>query len=320
MKISVIMPIYNAEKYLNKCIQSVIDQTYTNWELIAIDDGSKDSSFFILSEFAVKDSRIKGETKKNEGPGVTRNRALDKATGDYVVFLDADDYIEPDYFKLLKERVEIENADVVFIDVFQETPDGRLIKYEKMSSFKSDCRKDMIGCQMTGYMPWGGWRKAASRSLIEKHHLRYTAQAVGEEAIFSFELLRHAKKISFIEKNLYHYINHSGSQSKTKNSTWETTLEKMKEHLEKEGIREEYDDCLNAFAFTVLISWLLRNSKKMSIHRCLSFFKGKVKEFETVYGWEIESRYMRKEVRILKPVVKMKILLPVVIAAKVVKK
>ena len=146
------------------------------------------------------------------------------ATGDYIVYVDADDYIEPDYFELLNNKIEEEHADVIFIDVIQESADGTVYKYEKMSDFANKNRKDLLGCQMTGFMPWGGCRKVASKSLILNNNIKYSQDPTGEEAIYSFELLRNAKKISFIEKNLYHYINHLGSQSKSQNCTWEVTL------------------------------------------------------------------------------------------------
>lgn len=194
MKISVIIPVYNAGKYLEKCLNSVVAQTYSLWEIIAINDGSRDNSWEILCQYAEKDKRIKIDTKENEGPGQTRNRALDKASGDIIVFLDADDYIEPNYFELLVKIIIEENADVVFIDVIQESPDGKVIKHEKMSNFSKRSKKTILGCQMTGYMPWGGWRKAVLRSLIDEQHLRYTDRPAGEEAIYSFELLRHSRK------------------------------------------------------------------------------------------------------------------------------
>lgn len=316
MKISVIIPVYNAEQYLYKCLDSVVAQTYDAWEVIAIDDGSKDNSFRILEEYARKDQRFHVETKKNEGSGLTRNRALEQATGDMIVFLDADDYIEKDYFRLLEEEVKRKGRDVVFIDVTQERPDGSIIKYEKMSSFKNRCRKELLGCQMTGYMPWGGWRKAVSREIIDQQYLRYTADTVGEEAIFSFELLRNAVNIGFIEKNLYHYINHPGSQSKNPNGTWTTTLQKMKAHLKEKGIWAEYEEHISSFGFIVMISWLLQYAKQHSIMNTLQAFKKERRNYQTEYGWHLNPHYLRKEVRLLFPFVRMNWLLPVVVAAK----
>lgn len=318
MKVSVVVPVYNAEKYLEKCLCSVISQTYEDWELIAIDDGSSDNSYKILEAFAKRDFRIKIGKKEREGPGLTRNAALERATGDFVVFLDADDYIEPDYFELLKREADIKHADVVFTDVILEDPAGRIIRYEQMSRFRHCSRKELLGCQMTGYMPWGGCRKAASRTLIEREQLRYTDDVVGEEAVFSFELLRHAGKIAFIQKSLYHYVNHPGSQSKNPLGNWEITLDKMRRHLLEKGILCEYEDCLNAFAFTVMILWLLRKGSTGGFWECRKKMKEQLVRFEGDYGWKINRGYLRKEISPLVPLFQKKIVLPAVIAAKVI--
>lgn len=315
MKISVIVPVYNAEKYLNKCIESVLAQTYPDWELILVDDGSKDGSADIIDGYAASDTRIKAIHQENAGPGMARNRGIEEATGDMIVFLDSDDYIEKDYFQLLAERVSDEGAEVVFIDVIQEKPDGKVIRLEKMSRFKEKSKNDMIGCQMTGYMPWGGVRKAVSRKLIEENDLRYSADPVGEEAIFSFEMLRNAKKISFIEKGLYHYVNHPGSQSKNPNGTWEVTLAKMKQHLEEKGIEQEYEAQVASFAFVVMILWLLKYAKKNSIVATWKNFCERRRAYINDYGWQLNPGYVRKEVRLLIPFIRMHLLLPIVVAA-----
>lgn len=314
MLISVIIPVYNAEKYLKKCLESVRLQTFDDWEVIAIDDGSTDNSFTILQYYASLDKRFRIARQTNVGPGETRNRAMDKAEGDMIVFIDSDDYIENDYFQLLSERMS-NGADVVFIDIIQEKPNGEIIRLEKMSKFKNKSKTDMIGCQMTGYMPWGGVRKAVSRNLIEKNQLRYTTDPVGEEAIFSFEMLRNAQNIAFIEKNLYHYVNHPGSQSKTPIGTWEVTLKKMRQHMEANGIKQEYRVHLASFAFVVLISWLLKYSKVNSLDETWRCLCEKRKEYISEYSWQLNPDYIRKDVRILIPFVRMHLLLPIVVAA-----
>lgn len=315
MKISVIVPVFNAEKYLKKCVDSVISQTHTDWEMILVDDGSNDKSGDIADSYAVKDTRIRVFHQENAGPGMARNHGIDKATGDFLVFLDSDDYIEREYFLLLSNCIKEQGAEAVFIDVIQEKPDGEIIRYEKMSRFKEKSKKDMIGCQMTGYMPWGGVRKAVSRKLVTENHLRYSADTVGEEAIFSFEVLRNARKVSFIENGLYHYVNHPGSQSKNPNGTWEVTLAKMKQHLEEKGIEQEYKVQVASFAFVVMILWLLRYAKKNSIVATWKSFCKKRKAYINEYGWQLNPGYVRKEVRLLLPFVRMHLLLPIVVAA-----
>lgn len=320
MRISVIIPVYNAEKYLSQCLESVCNQTYTDWEVIAVDDGSLDNSYEILQEYAAKDSRFIIETKKNEGPGLTRNRALDKATGDYIVFLDSDDYIDKNYFELLERKYNETKAEVIFIDVLQEDIKGKVLRHEKMSNFKDLNRKDMIGCQMTGYMPWGGCRKAASRDLVEREQLRYSEDTVGEEAIFSFELLRNANNVVFIEKPLYHYINHPGSQSKNPNGTWEVTLKKMEEHLNARGLMDEYRDALASFAFVVLISWILRFTKNNSFIKTYVALKEEINKYSNNYNWNLNKKYLRREVGYLILFIKYRLLLPVILAAKIVRR
>lgn len=320
MKISVIIPVYNAEKYLRKCLDSVCNQTYADWEVIAVDDGSKDNSYKILQEYAEKDSRFIVETKKNEGPGLTRNRALEKASGNYVVFLDSDDYIEKDYFELLVMKYKETGSEVIFIDVIQEDPKGKVIRYERMSDFKFFDRKGMISCQMTGFMPWGGWRKACSRQLIEREHLRYTEDTVGEEAIFSFELLRNANDVVFIEKPLYHYINHPGSQSKNPNGTWSITLKKMEEHLKEKRILEEYREGINSFAFVVLISWLLKFSKLNSLLVTFKEFGARLNRFRSDYGSTSVGKYTRKEIALVYRMLQYHLTMLVVLAARMVRR
>lgn len=315
IKISVIIPVYNAEKYLEKCIGSVISQDYTNWEIIAIDDGSKDNSWKILCCYANDDKRIIVETKENEGPGVTRNKCMEKASGDVIVFIDADDYIEPIYFSLLVEKIKNENADVVFIDVIQESPEGKIIKHERMSSFSTLDKKTLIGCQMTGYLPWGGVRKAALASIIKKNNLMYGKVSAGEESIFSFELLRHARNICFINRSLYHYINRVNSQSKKTSES--PTLENMRKHLVDNGLFEEYEESLNALAFTKLIQWLLGYVYNHSVQETLKCFKNKVSSFKSEYSWDFRLKYLRKELRIIYPFVRCDFLTPIVLAAKI---
>ena len=155
MKISVIVPVYNSEKYIERCVESIMAQTYQNWELILIDDGSVDNSFSILCEFEKQDSRIRVFHQNNMGPGIARNVGISRATGDYIVFVDSDDRINADYFNLLSKKTE----DVVFIDIEQVDEDFRVLKTEHMSFFKNLSKDDFLRQQMTGKINWGGCEK-----------------------------------------------------------------------------------------------------------------------------------------------------------------
>lgn len=271
MKISVIVPVYNAEKYLKKCIMSVLRQTYDNWELILVDDGSKDGSPAIVDFAAKKDARIKAVHQENAGPGAARNLGISEATGDYVVFLDSDDYIDKDYFRLLESKAK--NNDVVFIDVAQVDSNGKLLKEEKMSQYKSWSKDRLLRSQMTGKIPWGGVRKAVSLTLLKDNNIEYTLHSIGEEALYSFRVLYAADKIGFLDvKTVYYYVNHKGSQSKIKmRDPWGGVVKNLREYIQQMELYEKFADTLNAFNATATV---------VSLDKISRLYKGKERRQE----------------------------------------
>lgn len=317
MKVSVIIPVFNAKEYIEKCFNSVINQTYPIWEIIAIDDGSKDDSWDIMKKYALQENRIKVFRQVNSGPGVTRNNALLKSSGDYIVFLDSDDYIENNYFQLLVEKIEKTKADVVFIDLIQENVDGKVIRYEKMSKFSSLDRRDLIGTQMTGKMPWGGVRKAVKKELLKKNEIFFSEDSVGEEAIYSFELLRNSQNVVFIDKPLYHYVNHVNSQSKSgEDDSWGIVAKKLKQHLCELHIEGEYEKAINAFGYAAFISWILNYSRHNSIWSCRKEIRKHFNYFLKEYGWNINKKYLRVEAVWTMLFIHCRLFLPLIFGAK----
>lgn len=156
-KISVIVPVYNASTYIGRCIESVQAQTYKKWELILVDDGSKDDSLNICSEYASKDTRIHVIHQENAGPGIARNTGIDMANGEYIVFIDSDDYIEKEYFSLLSKH----NEDVVFINVQNVDETGRVVRRDFMSNNQHLSKDTILRRQMTGCVNWGGGKKVS---------------------------------------------------------------------------------------------------------------------------------------------------------------
>ena len=116
-KVTVVVPVYNAEKYLTECLESIQRQTYSNIEIILVDDGSKDSSPALCDAFQKKDNRIKVVHKMNEGAGKSRNKGIEMATGDYILFVDSDDYIKSDMYQILYENIIKAKADISICDV-----------------------------------------------------------------------------------------------------------------------------------------------------------------------------------------------------------
>lgn len=141
MKFSIVCPVYNSEKYLSAAIDSVLEQDYKNWELVLVDDGSLDNSREIMSEYSERDSRIRLVHQDNSGPGAARNAGIEHSTGDYLVFLDSDDRLVPNYLSRLEPLAN--SNDLVFIDVLQVDEYGNAIAREEMSKF-SHLDKDRL--------------------------------------------------------------------------------------------------------------------------------------------------------------------------------
>lgn len=247
VKFSIIIPVYNAERYLAKSIGSVLSQTYSNWEMICIDDGSTDSSAKVVSEYASKDQRILLLQQRNSGPGIARNMGIERATGDYVVFLDSDDYLSENYLELLSYHTE----DVVFIDVQRVDDSGQVLGKEPMGIYKEKNKEDILRWQMTGKILWGGVRKAVRLDVLKFNNITYSNHQIGEEAIYSFKVLFFAKTVGFIDQVVYNYVQHNDSQSHVKSEDpWGDVAENMRDCIKKMGVYERYADSLNAFLIT----------------------------------------------------------------------
>ena len=247
MKISVIVPVYNAANYIAKCIQSVQNQTFSSWELILIDDGSQDNSLDIIRRFAIEDDRIKVIHQENSGAGMARNNGIENAIGDYIVFLDSDDYISEKYLSLLSSH----NEDVVFIDVEAVDEGGNVVRREYLSQYKNMDKDDFMRAQMTGKINWGGVRKAVKRKIIDTNNIRYSDHKVGEEALFTYSSVFNSKTIGFIEKPVYFYIQRADSLSHTKiDDPWGEVALALKSKTKENGSYIKYANTINAFLLT----------------------------------------------------------------------
>ena len=254
-KISVIIPVYNSEKYISRCIDSIIAQSYENWELILVNDGSTDNSLNILNHYKQKDFRIFVYSQKNKGPGAARNLGIKNASGDYIVFIDSDDFISANYFELLSTK----NEDIVFIDIEQIDDKSRKIKSEYMSKYAVLSKDKLIRGQMTGLIPWGGVRKAVRRKLIVNNNICYSKFKIGEEAIYSFLILYYAKNFSFINTPVYSYVIHDKSLSHTKNlNPWEDVATSLKNTIVNMSMYATYCNTLNAFFLNAYIISMYR--------------------------------------------------------------
>lgn len=218
--VSVIVPIYNVEKYLRHCIESIINQTYQELEIILIDDGSPDGSGVICEEYAKKDSRIKVVHKQNEGLGFARNTGLEYVTGDYVCFVDSDDWLEKNAIESWLNAIESNNADMVMCNYQKINDNGELlyryqITKEKLIFEESDIIKNIF-LPMIGRNSYEKedftinmcvWTNIYSTHIIKDNHIRFLSEReyLSEDICFNLEYLLHTKKVVMIPDNLYCY-------------------------------------------------------------------------------------------------------------------
>ncbi len=318
MKISVIVPVYNAEDYLKRCIDSVVAQTYTCWELILVNDGSRDGSADIIDSAAENDERIKAIHQENAGAGAARNKGISCATGDYIVFLDSDDYIDSEYFSLLVPLAE--KNDVVFIDVKQVDGEGNTLRDESASGYRELTKDRFLRSQMTGRIFWGGVRKAASSGLIKSNGIFYTDHKVGEEALYSFKLLHAAQSMDFLDKKpVYFYVNRDESLSKTKDTDpWGGVAEALATYLIDAGLYDEYSSTVNAFRFTSLVVSIDRITQYYTKKDRKEKIKSRLTEFNLHYDKKagVDTASMSLKAKVFVPFIKLGIVWPILFSSK----
>ena len=205
--ISIIVPIYNAEKYLNKCLDSLINQTKKELEFILINDGSTDTSEEIIKNY--KDNRIKYFKNKNQGIGKTRNFGISKAQGKYLMFLDSDDYLALDACEKLYDKAEKEKLDIVMNDFIKIFDDGRK-EYIKQPNFKNSSLKNNPNIISENLSPWA---KLYSTKLIKKNNIKFVEDLKYEDAPFVIETLDKANNIGKINEALNYYVIHGNSET-----------------------------------------------------------------------------------------------------------
>ena len=199
--ISIIVPVYNVEKTLNRCIDSILKQTFRNWELLLIDDGSIDHSGELCDQYAAADRRIKVFHKKNGGVSSARNYGLDRAFGEWINFVDADDWMDSSCLEISVDRISIE-TDLV---MFSCDMDTNLILPDMICKTQADFRKilPLFIDKITFTTPWC---KLFRRNIIEDKHLRFDLSlSSGEDTLFSMEYLKNVKNMSLLSLEAYHY-------------------------------------------------------------------------------------------------------------------
>ncbi len=248
-KVSIIVPVYNAERYLTRCITSIQNQTLEEIEVVLVDDSSTDASLELCNNMAEQDPRIKVIHKENGGAGYARNAALEVASGEFIGFVDSDDYVAPEMFETLYETAVKYDSDlvlsgVVFVDgtmfgndgacekkvyfpadtVFENTEDLQELRMGIIGATPKDADDSKYGMSI--------WKNLFRHDIIQAHHLRFVSERemLSEDALFMVDFISHIKRAVGISGAFYHYCRNGESISKSyKKDRFEKSLVFLKE-------------------------------------------------------------------------------------------
>ncbi|WP_410497144.1 glycosyltransferase [Cellulosilyticum sp. ST5] len=252
--ISIIVPIYNIEKYLSRSIESLINQTYPHLEIILVNDGSKDNSLAICEAYAKKDRRIVVIDKVNEGVSIARNTGLEAATGTYVGFIDPDDWVEPTMYEKLYKQIKKWDSPVCLCNYFKDT---KKKSSPKVFSFKDEVLEDkviieklvnnMVGMPdlMPTYVCVMGcvWRGLFKKEFLDTNQLRFApGVSIMEDLVFMVQTLLKCQSVAIEQGVYYHYVQNPSSTLHTYNKKlWEDQI-KVYELLEKSFIESHLEE------------------------------------------------------------------------------
>lgn len=257
--ISIILPVYNVEKYLETCLKSLLSQTYTKLEIILVNDGSKDKSLEICQDYALKDSRIKVIDKPNEGVAMTRNKGLEVATGKYIAFVDPDDWVEPQMYESLLSQIQKWESPVCLCNFFKDTKrrsQPKCFEFEdevlESSEIVEKLVNDMIG--MSDLLPRNPmimgsvWRGLYEKAFLTSNRLAFVPKiSIMEDLVFMVQVLLKCvethQKVAIDQNAWYHYVQHPHSALRSYNhQLWEDQLmvyDQLEKSLKEANLEEE---------------------------------------------------------------------------------
>lgn len=210
MKVSVIIPVYNVEKYIEKCLDSLVNQTLKEIEIIVVNDGSPDNSQEIIDKFQKKyPKKIKSFIKENGGQGSARNFGLKHATGEYIGYVDSDDYVEKTMFEKLYKTAKSKKADIAVCGTYIDKNPGIDVELERMLV------KDLKENAFFGKM--AVWNKIYKKELLIENNMEFRSKLWYEDFDFSFKAIAFAKKVAYINEPLYYYLIRPGSTMNNSN-------------------------------------------------------------------------------------------------------
>ena len=228
-KLSIIVPVYNVEKYLPKCLESLIKQTLKDIEIICVNDGSMDNSLAILKEFASKDSRIRIIDNQHQGVAKTRNTGIEQSTGEYIGFVDSDDYIDLDFFEKLYNSATKSNSDIAIASILKHKNFFNIYNAKYTKEETAITIQDKIKlCEDKKHFFFYAWNKIYHSGFIKENNIKFSEGQIYEDVMFAIKALYYSNKIISVYGTKYHYIEHENSLTKYKDKTGEKEQDLIK--------------------------------------------------------------------------------------------
>lgn len=276
--VSVIVPVYNSEKYISKCIESIINQTYQNIEIILINDGSKDNSQKIINEYKQRfPDKINAIEQKNKGVATTRNESIKIANGDYIMFVDNDDFLDNNYIETFVNEIQKSDYDAVFGGYRRPDENGKIIK--------EMCLKNQ---EWSKFMIMAPWAKIFKKSYLIDNNIQFLNVNLGEDIYFSLKVILLSKKIKIIPYIGYNWFFNTSSISNTvqKNITQLQVYDLLNScynMIKEQNLLENNYEIIETH-FTRYIIWLLSFSTKKLSYRQIK------EEYNKIFKW-LEERF-----------------------------
>lgn len=283
IKFSIVIPVYNVENFLPDCLNSLKNQTFKDFEVICINDGSSDNSLDILNKYQKNDSRFIVISQENQGQGIARNKGIDLAKGEYILFIDPDDFIENNTLETLYNSFIETNADIIQFDYSTCKENCELKKREFFSkkiyknskylikdndifNWHKAKEKNLFGISLSA------WDKAYKASHIKRNNIKFAPNKHSEDHIFSISANLLADKILYLQKPLYNYRLRAGSSvNKASNDNFciFENIELLKDFLIKNNFYNEYEKSFKEY-IKIVLSWHYSNIPKENADKFLS--------------------------------------------------
>ena len=278
VKVSIVVPVYNAEKNIRKCIESILRQSYTEFELILLNDGSTDHTLDILKEYQAQDKRIRLIDKSNEGVSMTRNRGISEAVGQYLMFIDNDDYIRDDYVVTFVEAIESSQSDIV-VGGYKRVDDSERILFQQNLH-------DNAWAKFTVISPWA---KIYRTEYIKKNNIEFFPYPIGEDIVFNLRAYSCTERVSTVSYNGYYWYYEKTSISNTLHTKISKNLDillladKVLSEMNPKYLRD--NKSIVGFFFRKFFIWWLLYAGKNSSPRLF------ISEYERLNNWLYTQKF-----------------------------